>query len=504
MPKQCETLADELNKLLNIRDLTSENECFQVRKPKKAIPQKKRIIFPVSNVPSKENESSSEEEMSISVSSVVHRQRRKDSRDKADESRKFDQILGKFSSDAAQRKNKDHENQINSIKRKALCPDLHNLHADKELMRMLSPKAGAKLRSKLSHSDKRNPFHGLSLKNKTFSTRQSYVGELKNTSNDNSHETLQLMYTAEQNIVSHEAEVLASLGDINGLQHLLSRYPCQLDVLFLAFTFLFLAGESSEARELLDHALFCLGNIKAHFRFSWCDSYATRVVPYSIQSNRIIFHVMSAYANALLKQSLTITGFEVLRMLWNLDPRDPMHTIFNLEYSGLKNCTFAKLLEFLHALPSSYQNMPNILYTKALCTYSIAHSTGGSEKESTVLLTNALCTFPTYVRCLYPNSWKELMPQAPNEANEHKFVEKLCLISATRNGQFWHRDHVLQWITRACESVPRNDATQKQLSRNAKLELLSSDVIDFYAEVSLESVLGKQTSIPTELLSGES
>ena len=282
MPKQSEKLTDELNKLLNIRGLTSENECFQVRKPKKAIPQKNRIIFPVSYVPSKENESGSEEEMSISVSNVLHRQRRKDSGDKEDESRKFYQILGKFSSDATQRNNKDHENQINSIKRKALCPDLHNLHADKELMRMLCPKAGAKLRSKLSHSDKRNPFHDLSLKDKTFSALQSYVGELTSTSNDSSHETLPLMYTAEQNNVSHEAEVFASFGDMNGLQHLLSRYPYQLDVLYPAFTFLFLARESSEARELLDHAVFCLGNIKAHSRLSWCDSYAARVAPYSI------------------------------------------------------------------------------------------------------------------------------------------------------------------------------------------------------------------------------
>ena len=107
-------------------------------------------------------------------------------------------------------------------------------------------------------------------------------------------------------------------------------------------------------------------------------------------------------------------------MLWNLDPCDPMHTIFNLEYSGLKNCTFVKLLEFLHTLPSSYQNMPHILYTRALYTCSFAHPAGGSEEESTVLLTNALYTFVQAIDSLLLQdlSFKETSKKKIQKSND--------------------------------------------------------------------------------------
>ena len=507
MPRRCNDLEDELRTLLkfdtdlDLKDCNAEEITHKpIRKPKVIVEESRTRT---NNKDAQCSESSSEDEMNIASELLPPRPKKKTELRKQDPSNRTIRTLC-TQNQKSQTSGKHQRTGLNPDTVKILQPNLFNLDAEKELWRMLSSKSrNQQLRRSVSYSEKRNPFYGLKFKDRAFSTRESIVGGLALVAEGKEGQIIQLQYSNQHNIIRREAEILAATGNIAVLQQILARFPCHLDVLYYTFSFLNFAGESTEARELLDHTLFCLGEIHASFRFSWCDNHAVRMLPYAIESNQIIFEVLSAYVHALLRQECTITAFEVLRMLWNLDRTDPMHTIFNIEFCGLKNKPFTLLLDFLCAMPAEYAHLPNVMYTKALCTYSQECALKKSHKESSSMLSDALTLFPSFARCMYTSECEEILPQAVRTSTEHAFVEKVCSVSAARNSEFWRTDCVKRWVRQVGASITQSDAERIKLSRDAKLELLSSDVFEYYKNISLDNILGKQTSTPIEVITAD-
>ena len=390
----------------------------------------------------------------------------------------------------------------------ALKPNLFNLDAERELKRMISGNGRTlSLKKSLSVSERRNPFFTL-WNHRTYSTTQSYVGEFctSSTVNDTSCQTvIRLTHGPHYNTVKIQAQMFAGVADLGGLQHLLARFPCHLDALFYTFNLLNLAGESNDAREILEHAMYCIGEVRSGFRFSWTDTYTTRILPFHDASNQVVHLVMSAYSHALLRQDCTITAFEVLRMQWNLDPRDPMHVLFNIEYCGLENRYYRELLDILDALPSAYQVLPNIMYTKAICLFSEEnlHQTGKPHSNSSNALRVALQMFPSIARCLYQYEWKKIVPSNTPTIAEHAFLEKLSKVYAARNGARWKKPGVIEWMKEVAKTVDWTDEKVKKSSRNAKMALLSSQVVNYYQNISENEILGKMTSAPMEVIADE-
>ena len=154
--------------------------------------------------------------------------------------------------------------------------------------------------------------------------------------------------------------------DPNAIAAVLQAYPWHTESLLTMADTYRMMGENAYADEFVDRCLYAL-------EMAWPPGFKTafaagkaRVVWDKNSSS--LFHALFRKAQMLGRRGLHQTALEVCKLLWQLDPEDPMGARMTIDYFALRSGDYEFVKKLVQA-DSESSLLPNMVYSAALARW---------------------------------------------------------------------------------------------------------------------------------------
>lgn len=184
-------------------------------------------------------------------------------------------------------------------------------------------------------------------------------------------------------------QAVASL-DPDNITMLTHLSPYHVDTLLQLSEIAKLAGQVTEASELIERALFSCEK-SFHPTFSVVSGDCR--LNFAQVENRPFFYSLFRRLQYLARQGCWRTALEYAKLILSLSPNeDPLGVLFHLDFLALKSKEYAFLTDFVHQWPDAeyLRSLPNFCYSQAIAGFRLSDAS-----DSSLLLGRAIVQFPT-------------------------------------------------------------------------------------------------------------
>ena len=323
--------------------------------------------------------------------------------------------------------------------------------------------------------------------------------------------------------------VVAQFGDVNQLIELWRKQPYHLPTLLQLQSTLHTMGESQEAQRVLDMALYAVGLLFTTSSFPIGAPTETRSLPYSLESNQILFVALHRGVHEALKKGCGRTALELSKLLLSLDTTDPKHALLSLDYCALRGSQFEwlqTLFQELKDTKSPLSALPSLHYHSALAGFlqaqkaaSGAKKVGVPPSDEVILerMCNAVRVYPNAAIAIADKAgeditsgttvWSELMAsvQGYSETVADNALRHVSDLFAERSHTLWKPSAVLELLKKAVKIVSQDSQLKRIVAKEERQELQRFGMLERYYSAKQEDVMGEVNAarIPQELLQDE-
>eukprot|EP01059_Diplonema_ambulator_P002786 TRINITY_DN12421_c0_g1_i1.p1 TRINITY_DN12421_c0_g1~~TRINITY_DN12421_c0_g1_i1.p1 ORF type:complete len:669 (+),score=251.11 TRINITY_DN12421_c0_g1_i1:31-2007(+) len=281
---------------------------------------------------------------------------------------------------------------------------------------------------------------------------------------------------------------------------LLYRYPYYIPTLLKYNEIVCQMGEFSEGAAMIDQALYT-ASIAAPPEFSWVAPFTAREMPFEGASKEVFLTIM-VKVQSMIKRGCYRTALEWIKMLFNLNKKDPCHTLLLIDYCATKSGMWTWFMDLQKAMASDDKwfahtsKLPNFKYGAALC----AKLQGDDRANS--LLTDAVRWYPhavplilTAVKGTGEAGAAEIMTvDLPDQAPS---VESLVKLYVARSAELWGGPMV-KWLIEVASKVKKASEDGSLVPVTELPAIAKSEAFVFQAQCEASAHMGRVEVLPQE------